>query len=161
MPNSTRSSAASARFHPPDRPASTGAARIAWRPSRWQASAMPLLGLLSACSLVDSDLPAPLAWPAAFLACSYGAWLWRRERRRAGLTFVFRPGAVPQVEGEAATDFTLQWRGPLAFASWRDAQGRRRHRAWWPDTLPPALRRELRLAAPATRAARGGSSMAP
>lgn len=161
MPNSTRSSAASARFHPADRAAFAGTARIAWRPSRWLAWAMPLLGLLSACSLLASDLPAPLAWPGAVLACGYAAWLWRRERAHVEQTFVFGPGATPQVDGEPATDFVLQWRGPLAFASWRDAGGRRRHRAWWPDTLPAAARRELRLAAPATQAARGGASMAP
>ena len=161
MPNSTRSSAASARFHPADRAAFAGTARIAWRPSRWLAWAMPLLGLLSACSVLASDLPAPLAWPAAVSALIYGAWLFRREQRRGPHAFVFRAGAAPLVDGTIAADFQLHWRGPLAFASWRDARGRRQHRAWWPDTLPAPRRRELRLAAPAARDASSRASMAP
>ena len=161
MPNSMPSSAACASCPPAERAAPAVAARIAWRPSRWIAWMLPLLGVLAAVSLLASDLPALLARPAAVLACLHGAWLWRRERRRAPGMFEFRRGAGPLVDGEPALVFGLQWRGPLAFASWRDARGRRRHRAWWPDTLPPPLRRELRLAAPAGPAARDEASMAP
>ncbi|MGJ4802161.1 hypothetical protein [Luteimonas sp. SDU82] len=120
-----------------------------------------MLGLLAAASLLLSDLPGGVAWPAAVSACACGLWLWRRECQRPALVFVFCPGAAPRVDDQPAAGFALQWRGPLAFASWRDARGRRHHRAWWPDTLPPASRRELRLAAPVSRHARGGASMAP
>ena len=161
MPNSTRSCAASAHSLPPDRSAFSGAARIDWLPSRWLAGAIALLGASAGAALLASDLPARLAWPAAMLARAYGAWLFRRENRRSPHAFVFRAGAVPLVDDAPALDFQLHWRGPLAFASWRDAYGRRQHRAWWPDTLPAPRRRELRLAAPAARDASSRASMAP
>jgi toxin CptA len=161
MPNSTPSSAACGNSRPPDRMATGAPARIAWRPSRWLAWSMPVLGLLAACSLLASDLPATFAWPAAIAALGYAAWLFRRERGRPSLELVLAPGAAPLVDGVAVADFQLQWRGPLAFATWRDAAGRRQYRAWWPDTLPPALRRELRLATPAPPDAGGRASMAP
>ena len=161
MPNSTRLSAASAHCLPPDPGAFHGSARIAWRPSRWLDGAITLLGASAACALLASDLPARLAWPAAACAWVYAAWLLRREHRRSPQAFVFRPGAAPLVDGEAAADFRLHWRGPLAFACWCDAQGRRQHRVWWPDTLPAPRRRELRLAAPAAQYAGRGASMAP
>jgi len=161
MPNSTRSCAASAHSLPPDRSAFSGAARIDWRPSRWLSGAIILLGVCAGAALLASDLPAGLAWPAAMMAWAYGAWLFRREHRRLPHAFVFRAGAVPLVDDAPALDFQLHWRGPLAFASWRDAHGRRQHRAWWPDTLPAPRRRELRLAAPGRQDASRGASMAP
>ncbi len=160
MPNSTRSSAACANSRPPERE-SAGTARILWRPSRWLAWTMPTLGLLAACSLLMSDLGPALAWPGAALVLGHGAWLWWRECRRPQQAFVFRAGAAPLVDGEPAARFVLQWRGPLAFAHWRDVRGRRRHCAWWPDTLPPPQRRELRLAAAAARDAGDQASVAP
>jgi len=161
MPNSTRSCAASAHSLPPDGVAFGGVARIDWQPSRWLGGAIVVLGACAGWALLASDLPAPLAWPAAVSALIYGAWLFRREQRRGPHAFVFRAGAAPLVDGRIAADFQLHWRGPLAFASWRDARGRRQHRAWWPDTLPAPRRRELRLAAPAARDASSRASMAP
>ncbi|MEE7566640.1 hypothetical protein HH297_09445, partial [Xanthomonas sp. Kuri4-3] len=56
--------------------------------------------------------------------------------------------------------FRVEWRGPLAQLSWRD--GRRRERLlFWPDTLPPAQRRELRLAAGAHAISSRPRQMAP
>ncbi len=161
MPNSTRSSAACGSFPQAECPACAGDARICWRPSRWLATALPVLGALAAVSLLVSDLPVILAAPAALLALAGAARSWQRERSRAPVSFVFRRGAPPQADGEAVAEFALHWRGPLAFVRWRDGQGRRHHRAWWPDTLPAAQRRELRLAAPATRDAGDRASMAP
>jgi len=161
MPNSTRSSAASARSLPPDRNAFHGTARIDWRPSRWLGAAIALLGVSASCALLASDLPARIAWPAAVCAWAYGAWLLWREHSRSPRTFVFRAGATPLVDAEAAADFRLHWRGPLAFARWRDGRGRWQHCAWWPDMLPAPRRRELRLAAPVSRDAVRGASMAP
>ncbi|TWT23125.1 hypothetical protein FQY83_00260 [Luteimonas marina] len=158
MPNSTRSSSASASSLRTSAPE----ARIEWRPSRWLLAAIAVLAVSAACAVLASEMPRGLAWPLAVAAVAHGARLFRRERRRPAQAFVLRGDAAPvQVDGEAVEGFDLQWRGPLAFASWRDGRGRRRRRAWWPDTLPPPRRRELRLAAPAPEAARGGASMAP
>ena len=65
------------------------------------------------------------------------------------------------VDGVAVAQPRLQWRGPLAVLSWRDAGGHSRYRSWWPDTLPPARRRELRLAADNLIPARATPQMAP
>ena len=157
MPNSTRSSSVSARF----RPASAVEARIEWRPSRWVVAALLSLGGLAACSLLASEMPAFAAWPAALATLAWAARCARREAGRQAQSFVFRGGAPVLVDGVAVEGMVLQWRGPLAFAHWRDRDGRVRRRSWWPDTLPPARRRELRLAAPAGEAARGEASMAP
>ena len=157
MPNSIRSSGASAR----SRPASVVEARVEWRPSRWVLAVLPALGALASCSLLASELPGAIAWPAAVATLAWAGWRARREAGRRGESFVFRSGAPVLVDGVAVDDLVLQWRGPLAFAHWRDGEGRVRRRSWWPDTLPPARRRELRLAAPAGETARGGASMAP
>ncbi|MDH5833864.1 hypothetical protein [Luteimonas sp. M1R5S59] len=112
--------------------------------------------------MLVSEMPPPVAWPLALSAVGYALWLARREWRRPACSLVLAGDADRvEVDGEPVGDFALQWRGPLAFAAWRDVRGRRRRLAWWPDTLPPARRRELRLAAPAPRAARRGPSMAP
>ena len=157
MPNSTCSSSASARF----RPVSAIEARIEWRPSRWVVAALPSLGALAACSLLASEMPAFVAWPAALAALAWAVRCARREAARPAQSFVFRGSAPVLVDGAAVEGMVLQWRGPLAFAHWRDRDGLVRRRSWWPDTLPSARRRELRLAASAGEAARGGASMAP
>ena len=43
----------------------------------------------------------------------------------------------------------LHLRGPIAVLSGRDVHGRLQRFCWWPDTLSPGLRRQLRLAASA------------
>ncbi len=160
MPSSMHLSVASAQSPPTDS-AFPCAARIDWRPSPWLGRGLALLGLLAAASLLPSDLPGSGAWPCGARASARGFWLWWRQRRMPAQTFVFRKGATPLVDGAPARGFVLHWRGPLAFASWRDTSGRLCRRAWWPDTLPPAPRRELRLAVAAVRDAGGGASMAP
>ncbi|MEJ7746113.1 MAG: hypothetical protein WKF61_05045, partial [Luteimonas sp.] len=65
------------------------------------------------------------------------------------------------LDGEPIDEVKLQWRGSLAFVSWRGKAGRIQRVSWWPDTLPPASRRELRLAAPAAIASRQRGAMAP
>jgi toxin CptA len=158
MPNSTHSSSASAH----SRRAEATVVRIDWRPSRWLSGWLAVSGPLAAAAVLASEMPAPAAWPLALAAAGYGPWLARREVGRPVRSLVLAADADRvEVDGQAVTDFSLQWRGPLAFAAWRDARGRRQRLAWWPGTLPPARRRELRLAAPAPRAARRGPSMAP
>ena len=149
MPNSPHSSSASASF------------RSDWKPSAVLCAALILLGLFAGLSLLASDLPRGFAWPVAFAAAGWGAWLARREWRRKPLAVRWRGDGVLFVEEERVEVAELHWRGPLAFLSWRDAAGRRHRLAWWPDTLPGPRRRELRLAAAAAEAAWQRARMAP
>jgi toxin CptA len=158
MPNSPHSSSASASFRPPTE-AFEG--RSDWKPSAVLRIALIALGLLAGLSLLASDLSPAFAWPAAFVATGWGAWLARRESRREPFDIHWRADGNLLVAGERADAAELHWRGPLAFLSWRDAAGRRRRLAWWPDTLPAPRRRELRLAAAAADAARQRARMAP
>ncbi|MFT3896096.1 MAG: hypothetical protein QM719_00050 [Thermomonas sp.] len=119
------------------------------------------LGLLAGLSLLASDLPRACAWPAAFVAAGWGAWLAKRESSRKPLAICWRADGALLVEGQRVEAAGLQWRGPLAFLAWRDGKGRRHRLAWWPDTLPSPQRRELRLAAAAAEAARHRARMAP
>jgi toxin CptA len=144
MPHSRTSSAASSRF---PRRSEQRVAAIAWRPSRWLLSSIVLLTACASASLLLSGLPAFVAWPAAALVVGYGGLLVRREVLRPGREFLFRASGGSSLDGRAVPGMRLQWRGPLAFASWRDGEGIH-HLSWWPDTLPAAMRRELRLAAP-------------
>ena len=149
MPNSPHSSAASA------------SCRIDWRPSAVACGALIALGLLAGLSMLASDLPRACAWPAALIAPAWGAWLARRERRRPTIRLFWRTDGVLFVDGEHVRCARLQWRGPIAFLAWDGADGRRRRLAAWPDTLPAARRRELRLAAAAAEAAHPPARMAP
>jgi toxin CptA len=162
MPNSPNSSAASAPCLPPEdtRPGSASR-RLEWRPSRWLTAALVLLGTLAAVSVLASAMPATIAWLVAATAAGRGLWLARRESGKPRLHLRLLDSGTVEIDGEPVDDFRVTWRGPLAFMSWRDRAGRGRRRTWWPDTLPPAACRELRLAAPVEPAARASSSMAP
>ena len=156
MPRSGDSSNACARSRP-----GTDTGAIAWRPSRWLLAALVLLTLLAPIAILASEMPRIAAWPLAVVACAYGTVLVRREVRRPARMLCFAGNGRVEVDGEGVDGFELAWRGPLAFARWRDTDGRMQRLAWWPDTLPPAARRELRLAAPETGPARRAASMAP
>ena len=135
--------------------------RIEWRPSRWLLAALILLSLLAACALLATGLRPALAWPLALAAMLHGlAGAWRYWRTAPGAVAIDANRRV-LVDGAVVGQARLQWRGPLAVLSWRDARGRHRHRAWWPDTLPPPRRRELRLAADNAIPARAAPQMAP
>lgn len=181
MPNSPRWSRRSAACR---RKADARAARAAsldleWRPSRLLAAMLALIGALSALGAFASDLPAPAAWPLAALALGRGMRLARIHLRLPPRRLRWDArGAV--LDGVALASPRLRWRGPMAVLHWCDAADdgdgdpgrggargpgrprvrriRTRRLAWWPDTLPPAARRELRLAAArwATRAPPGG-----
>jgi toxin CptA len=89
----------------------------------------------------------------AAAALGWGAVSARRYSRRRPRSLSWpADGTLPVLDGQALADARLHWRGSLAFLRWRDADGRRQHLSWWPDTLPPAQRRELRLAAGAAPA---------
>ena len=149
MPHSTRWSSASVPC------------RLEWRPSAWLAAALATLGVLAASALVASDLPPGIALPLAAVACGYGGWLARRELRRPSRQWVVPAVGEPSLDGEAMAGVEVRWRGPMAFLAWRDPRGRQRRLHWWPDTLPRARRRELRLVLQLRAATRAGTSMAP
>jgi len=69
-------------------------------------------------------------------------------------------GGTVSLDGRRLDDARLHWRGPILRLDWREA-GRGYALLWWPDTLPPARRRELRLASAALAAPPRTESMAP
>ena len=136
--------------------------RLEWRPSRWVIGALLALGLLAAFAVLASAMPRLAAWPLAVSAMAYGlrrAW---KEWRSPQVALFFPGNELPvMLEGLSIDKAEVRWRGPLAFLRWRDRQGRRQRLSWWPDTLPVASRRELRLAASSLEAARQHRQVAP
>src|SRR3546814_17480109 len=107
-------------------------------------------------------MPRIAAWPLALSALAHGGWLaWREARAARGELVIAGEGGRASVDGRAVEDLSVRWRGPIAFVEWRDGDGRRRRHVFFPDPLPAARRRELRLAAPAPGPARRASSVAP
>lgn len=104
---------------------------------------------LAAFSAIASDLPRAVAWPLAVVALGHGLRLAWRERRKPARAVVISEVAIVSIDGVRVEGFAVQWRGPLAFAHWQDRAGATQRLDWWPDTLPSASRRELRLAAAA------------
>ncbi len=136
--------------------------RLEWRPSRWVGGALLLLAALSPFAVLASGLPRAAAWPLAATALGYGVLGAMRYRRQPARQLVIGGhGGEPSLDGLPLRQARLRWRGPLAFLSWRDGRGRIRRLHWWPDTLPAARRRELRLAAAALADDRPASAMAP
>ena len=136
--------------------------RLEWRPSHWVIGALMLLGLSAAFSVLTSSMPRLAAWPLAVLVLAYAfrrAW---REWRSPPLALFFPGNELPvMLEGLPIHKAEVRWRGPLAFLRWQDRQGRPMRLSWWPDTLPAASRRELRLAAGSLEAARHHRQVAP
>lgn len=142
MPRSTRSSSASASF-PPERHA------IAWRPSRWVIGALLLLSMLAPFAVLASEMPRVAAWPLAAVAAIAGLRAARHEARKLPLCFEIAVGqGRAMLDGTPLAEATLSWRGSLAFLRWRDEGGGHGRLSWWPDTLPPAQRRVLKLWSP-------------
>lgn len=135
--------------------------RFEWRPSRWVAGALWALTVLAPCAVLWSEMPCAAAWPLATAALIAGLWLIRREARRPACAIVLDASGNATVDGAPVEAFRIAWRGPLAFLSWHDRAGRAHRRSLWPDTLTPALRRELRLAARQDDAVRRTGPMAP
>lgn len=119
------------------------------------------LGVLAAFSVIASGMPRVAAWPIALAAAACGAWLGIRHRRQPARDFCWASGRPPELDGKSLDAAMLHWRGPLAFLRWRDGDGRTRRLAWWPDTLPRAARRELKLVAQAMVDTPTLPSMAP
>ena len=100
MPNSHNWSSASASSE-------TACCRIDWRPSRILCGALIAFGLLAGLSLLASDLRPLFAWPAAMAAVGWGAWLARRERRRAPIRLTWRADGLLFVDGGPSTTGTV------------------------------------------------------
>ena len=136
--------------------------RLEWRPSRWLAGALAALATLAAFSVFASGMPRIAAWPLVLASLGWGvrqAWMELRQPRRE---WVFPGGEAPiLLDGLPVEAVQVEWRGPPAFVRWRGPEGRIRRLAWWPDTLPAARRRELRLAAGQGEASRSRRAMAP
>ncbi|MGY0504631.1 hypothetical protein [Luteimonas sp. e5] len=147
MSKSHRSSSASA------------SCRCEWRPSRWISAWLIGLALVAPLALLASNLPRALAWPMALLVAALGVHRARQSWRRPPVRLQLRADGPLTVDGVEHARWRLRWRGPLAFVSWHDG---RRHQALalWPDVLPPALRRELRLATPREGGIRLAAGMA-
>ncbi len=136
--------------------------RLEWRPSRWVIGAQWLLAVLAPWAVFGSEMPRAAAWPLAGIACACGAWLALREAGKPARQLSWPPGDAPVLlDGQPLQLAELQWRGPLAFLRWRGPDGQGGRLDWWPDTLPSARRRELRLAARARLAAQPAATMAP
>ena len=118
--------------------------RIAWRPSRWEAGGLGLVGVCAAVGALTSGLASPwaelLACAAVGIAGLQGMRGWRRPVR---WLVVSQEAVLDDVPLERVR---LRWRGSLAFFQARDATGRTHRLAWWPDTLDATGRRALRLA---------------
>ena len=136
--------------------------RLEWRPSRWVTGVLSLLGILAAFSMLVSEMPRLAAWPLALSALAFGLWRAWRESRSPVHELFFPGNDLPvMLDGAPIDSVEVQWRGSLAFVRWQGRDGQSRHLSWWPDTLPAARRRELRLAAGSLEAARNRPAMAP
>lgn len=135
--------------------------RLEWRPSRYLVVGLVLLGVAASAGLLACEMPRWLAVPTGVLAPLYGCWLATVESGKRSHQLVWPVEGQPMLDGQPLDGASLQWRGPLAFLGWRDPSGRHRSLAWWPDTLPSAARRELRLAMASASGAPPVGSMAP
>ena len=135
--------------------------RLEWRPSRWVSAVVWSLVPFAPFSLLMSDLPRAGAWPLALLMAAYAIFDARRQGRLQPRALVIPVGrGQATCDGQPMLALNIAWRGPLAFLRWRDAEGRIQRLVFWPDTLPLASRRELRLAAMRMEPARQPASMA-
>lgn len=144
-------------------PSSPGSApcQLEWQPSRWQCRALIAMGALMPWALGATDLPTPWGLASGFVAMA-GTWLeaWRYALR-PGCIFVIPADEDPaQVDDAPVEDMQMRRRGPLVQLAWRQ-QGRRHWRLFWPDTLPQAQARELRLAVRAHCISRSPPAVAP
>lgn len=135
--------------------------RFELRVSRWPIAALLALSLLAPIAVLASEMPRAFAWPLACAAFASGVWRARAEARRPPRLIVIDGDGQATVDGAAVGDFRVDWRGALAFVSWREASGRIARGSFWPDTLDAAGRRELRLAVDRIDAGRRAGRMAP
>lgn len=135
---------------------SSSTCRIDWRPSRWLAAALVVLGVMAALSLWLSALSPAAKWAGMPLALAWSVLLAVRHRALPPLALDWLGGDEPAYltgpTGICRLDaVTVRLRGPLATLAGIDAQGRLHRLGWWPDTLAADDRRQLRLAASVSR----------
>lgn len=106
---------------------------------------MRLLGWLAAIGALASAMPRWLAWPLATWIVLHAEWSARRGLARPRRELLLSPAGPPRCDGTAMDQLRVHWRGPWVLLHWREGAVACRL-AWWPDTLPAPLRRELRLA---------------
>jgi toxin CptA len=137
--------------------------RFELRPSRWVIGAMLALSVLAPIAVLASAMPRWVAWPLSMLAVVIGLRMAWRENAQPILEIVVDADAQGRatIGGTPVDAFRVDWRGPLAFITWRHADGQRCRRSLWPDTLSSATRRELRLAVRAGGDGQARSSVAP
>lgn len=137
--------------------------RIDWRPSRVLIGALGLIGLSALLSLWLSALPASVASLLAGAVAIHSAMLIRRELQREQFTLAWAGDETTATlnfgaRTQSLTEPKLSLRGPLASLHGKDEAGRSQRYLWWPDTLPSAARRELRLLDQAVRQSRAPAS---
>jgi toxin CptA len=102
--------------------------------------ALLALAVVAPLAVLASEMPRVAAVPLAGAAFAWGVVrAWREARRPACELLWPAGGGPPELDGLALEGAVLEWRGPLAFVRWRGGR-----LSWWPDTLPPDRRRELR-----------------
>jgi toxin CptA len=104
-----------------------------------------LFALLMPWAVLATDLAGPARWPLALVAAGWAAGQGVHYARRPRCRMLIPADDTPvDIDGEPVDRLVLHDRGPLIQLAWRSG-GRRHARLFWPDTLPPPLRRELRL----------------
>lgn len=135
--------------------------RCEWKPSRWLSCAIILLGTLGAIAALNCDLELHQAGPLAVASAVWAGWLLRKERRRPPRNLLIpQPPNPARLDGMPLQTLELLERGPLLVLRWRAAKARGTL-LFWPDTLPRARRRELRLAVRAHVVSRKAETVAP
>lgn len=134
--------------------------RIAWTPSRLLLGALAGLTVAACVSILLSEAPLPAAAVGVLAVLAWSTRLLFTERRRKACDVVVDGQGRVFVDEERVDDPRLHWRGPLVRLDCRQG-GRACMLMWWPDTLPAARRRELRLASAALVTPRTRDSMAP
>ncbi|MBB4131720.1 hypothetical protein [Xanthomonas sp. 3075] len=122
--------------------------RLEWRPSRGLVCALSLLSELALWAVWRSGVPLWLAALSSVYALLAGGHALRQLLRSPVRQVVVPWSQTPaSVDGEQVQRLQVAWRGPIAVVSWTRLDARRQRLHFWPDTLPAAQRRELRLAA--------------
>ena len=135
--------------------------RCEWRPSRWLTCALLGLAVLAAISIVNCRLEPGYAWPLGVCVLGWGLLQTRAEARKpCRAILISSPPSPPCIDAEPVERIELLERGPLLILRWRLGK-RRQQLLFWPDTLPRAQRRELRLAVKAHGVSRQPPGMAP
>jgi len=134
--------------------------RLAWRPSLLLQTALASIGICACIALWLSELPLIAAVCATPLVVAVTLHRITLERRAPMRQLVIDADGAAYLDGVVLDTPQLEWRGPLAILRWRDGR-RERRLLWWPDTLLPPARRELRLAASALMTRPAPDSMAP